>query len=306
MRVWVRSDFAVWLLQALFEADPNMWQTGSFDNAAFCKSSVMPFGQGAVRNVKMDLIQLEGTGNTHMIISADSINISDLRLAYSQIMNNHLNEEAKSSSSSGFEKSQLSDILPSDSGLGNRLPNGMLPKKAPRSSSKLKDTSATGLRQSISNRNLTDPKEAARDRERARAAFHKTASNKAHPQPGEASSSQGTPPKPQKGHSRAKSSAFPGAKSRPEGMVQEAGELMPVISMEVVPELLDMLPDGAPVVHLVQCPYTPPADEGQHLKQRAAITNQTKDRIEVTADLHCPGAKALLGAHAPASTYLVH
>ena len=267
-----------------------MWQTGSFDNAASRKSPVMPFAQGAVRNIKMDLVQLEGTGNTHMIISADSINIGDLRLAYSQIMNNHLSEEAKSSSSSGFEKSQLSDILPNDSGLISRMAAGTLPKKAPKSGSKLKDTSATGLRQSISNRNLTDPKEAARDRERARAAFHKTAESMHkvhHSTPPRAGTPEGTPPSTQKGHSRTKSSAFPGAKARPEGIVQEVGELMPIISMEVVPELVDMLPDGAPVVHLVQCPYTPPADEAQHLKQRQSITNQTKDRIEVNYMFDC-------------------
>lgn len=278
------------LLQTLFEADPNMWQTGSFDNAASRKSPVMPFAQGAVRNIKMDLVQLEGIGNTHMIISADSINIGDLRLAYSQIMNNHLSEEAKRSSSSGFEKSQLGDILPNDSGLISRMAAGSLPKKAPKSGGKLKDTSATSLRQSISSRNLTDPKEAARDRERARAAFHKTAESMhkgQHTTPPQAGPHQGTPPGTQKGHCRTKSSAFPGAKSRPEGIVQEAGELMPIISMEVVPELVEMLPDGAPVVHLVQCPYTPPADEAQHLKQRSSITNQTKDRIEVRLTSDC-------------------
>ena len=183
------------LLQTLFEADPNMWQTGSFDNAASRKSPVMPFAQGAVRNIKMDLVQLEGTGNTHMIISADSINIGDLRLAYSQIMNNHLSEEAKRSSSSGFEKSQLGDILPNDSGLISRMAAGSLPKKAPKSGGKLKDTSATSLRQSISSRNLTDPNEAARDRQRARAAFHKTAESmhKGQHYPSSSSTSSGYP-----------------------------------------------------------------------------------------------------------------
>ena len=267
------------VMQALFEADPSMWQSGSFDNSCR-KNAVMPFAQGMVRNVKMDLVQLAGSGNTHMIISADSISIGDLRLAYSQIMNNHLSEEAKSSSSSGYDKSQLSDMLPSSSGR-----DGMLSKKVPRSGSKLKDISGTGLRQSISHRNLTDPKEAARDRDRARAAFHKTTEqmHRAQHHPNKAGPSGVAPATPQGGHHRTKTSAFPGAKSRPEGFVQEAGELMPIISMEVVPELMDMLPDGAPVVHLVQCPYTPPADEGQHLKQRPIITNQTKDRIEVSA-----------------------
>lgn len=201
-----------------------MWQTGSFVNAASRKSPVMPFAQGVVRNIKMDLVQLEGTGNTHMIISADSVNIADLRLAYSQIMNNHLNQEPASSSSSSFDKAPMADILPNDSGLVNRLPVKMLPKSEDKSSCKLKDTSATGLRQSISTRNMTDPQEAARDRERARAAFHKTAESmhKAHEvSPNRAGPSESTPPAKKKGHSRGKSGALPGVKPRREGTVQQ-------------------------------------------------------------------------------------
>lgn len=64
--------------------------------------------------------------------------------------------------------------------------------------------------------------------------------------------------------------------------MQEAGELVSIISMEVVPELLDMLPDGTPVVHLVQCPYKPPADEGQHLKPHVPVPGRDIDRIEVS------------------------
>jgi len=51
----------------------------------------------------------------------------------------------------------------------------------------------------------------------------------------------------------------------------------------VVPELLDMLPDGAPVVHLVQCPYKPPADEGTHLNTPAPVPGRDIDRIEVSS-----------------------
>ena len=51
--------------------------------------------------------------------------------------------------------------------------------------------------------------------------------------------------------------------------------------MEAVPELLEMLPDGAPVVHLVQCPYKPPADEGQHLKPHVPVPGRDIDRLEV-------------------------
>ena len=61
----------------------------------------------------------------------------------------------------------------------------------------------------------------------------------------------------------------------------QAGELMPIISMEMVPELIDLLPDGAPVVHLLQCPYSPPADEGQHLKSQPSSSGQAQERIEV-------------------------
>ena len=82
--------------------------------------------------------------------------------------------------------------------------------------------------------------------------------------------------------STSKGKPLPKAKRKPQGgAIQQAGELVPVISMEVVPELLDMLPDGAPVVHLVQCPYQAPADETAHLKTHVPIPGRDIDRIEV-------------------------
>ena len=82
--------------------------------------------------------------------------------------------------------------------------------------------------------------------------------------------------------SRSKAKPLPKARRKVQGAsMQESGELVSLITMEAVPELLDMLPDGAPVLHLVQCPYKPPEDEGQHLKPHVPVPGRDIDRIEV-------------------------
>ena len=268
-------------MQTLFEADPKLWQTGSFANAAAHKGPLMPFAQGTVRHIKMDLVQLADSGNTHMIISADSISVDDLRLAYSQIMNNHIAEQQHSESPTASPK-QAAEAIPASSPLVARVPSGVLPHRRKSDvGSRPKDTSASGLRYSVSNRDVPLSGEVMQDRERARAALSRPSLSaelsRSHSLPGPSATTS-----PQT--ARSKSKALPKAKSRAQGAnLQESGELMSIISMEVVPELLDMLPDGTPVVHLVQCPYKPPADEGQHLKPRVPVPGRDIDRIEVMA-----------------------
>lgn len=238
----------------------------------------MPFAQGTVRQIKMDLVQLADSGNTHMIISADSITIDDLRLAYSQIMNNHISEQQSSSSSPVRSPAQAAQAIPATSPLVARVPDGVMARRKSDTGSRPQDTSATDLRQSISARDVPLSGEAAQDRERARAALSRPSAELRRapsvPEPRAATSPEAP------GSSKGKS--LPKAKRRGQGAsMQQPGELVSIISMEVVPELLDMLPDGAPVVHLVQCPYKPPADEGAHLTTPVPVPGRDIDRIEV-------------------------
>ena len=266
-------------VQTLFEADPKLWQTGSFASAATHKGPLMPFAQGAVHHIKMDLVQLAGSGNTHMVISADSITVDDLRLAYSQIMNNHITEQQNGTSPSA-SPTKAAEAIPASSPMVARVPEGVLPRRRSDVGSRSRDTTASGLRHSVSNRDvhlLKVPGDIANDRERARAAFSKPSMSadfsRAHSLPG---SSAHTSPKPP----RSKHKPLPKAKRKVPGEnMQTSGELVSLISMEAVPELLDMLPDGAPVLHLVQCPYNPPQDEEQHLK--AYVRGRGVERIEV-------------------------
>lgn len=237
----------------------------------------MPFAQGTVRQIKMDLVQLADSGNTHMVISADSITIDDLRLAYSQIMNNHITEQ-QSSSSLSPSPTQAAEAMPAKSPLLARIPEGVMSRRKSDVGSRPQDASATDLRLSISARDVPLSKEAAQDRERARAALSRPSAelHRAHSMAQLSLST--SPPLPM----RSKGKNLPKANRKPMGSsTQEPGELMPVITMEVVPELLDMLPEGAPVVHLVQCPYKPPSDEGAHLKTHVPVPGRDIDRIEV-------------------------
>ncbi len=271
----IRCDLVCAWLQTLFEADPKLWQTGSFASAAAHNGPLMPFAQGTVRQIKMDLVQLADTGNTHMVISADSIAIDDLRLAYSQIMNNHISEQQ--SSSTAASPSEAADAIPASSPLVARVPSGVMARRKSDVGSRPRDTSASDLRQSISARDVPLSSEVTHDRDRARAALSRTSAevHRAHSVP--SSSATKSPQLP-----RNQGKALPKAKRKPQGAsTQESGELVSIISMEVVPELLDMLPDGAPVVHLVQCPYKPPADEGAHLKTHVPVPGRDIDRIEV-------------------------
>ena len=163
-------------LQTLFEADPKLWQTGSFAPAMGHQAPLMPFAQGTVRQIKMDLVQLADSGNTHMIISADSISIDDLRLAYSQIMNNHIAEQ---SSSPVQSPSQAAAAIPETSPLVARVPEGVMPnrRKSVDVGSRAKDASASDLRQSVSARDVPLGAEAAQDRARARAALSRPSAN---------------------------------------------------------------------------------------------------------------------------------
>ena len=132
----------------------------------------MPFAQGTVRQIKMDLVQLALSGNTHMVISADSITVDDLRLAYSQIMNQHIAEQQDSRSSTGSPK-QAADVTPSGSPMRGRGPEGGASsrRKSDVGSRPSKDTSASGLRYRVSNRDVPLSGEVMQDQERARAAF---------------------------------------------------------------------------------------------------------------------------------------
>ena len=274
-------------MQTLFEADPKLWQTGSFANAASHKGPLMPFAQGSVQHIKMDLVQLADSGNTHMVISADSITVDDLRLAYSQIMNNHIAEQQNSVSPSG-SPTKAAEAIPASSPLAARVPEGVLPRRRSDVGSRPRDTTASGLRHSVSTRDVPLLKvsgDVAKDRERARAAFSKPSMSadfsRSHSLPGSSAQTSPQPP-------RSKGKPLPKAKRKAQGAsMQASGELVSLISMEAVPELLDMLPDGAPVLHLVQCPYKPPEDEEQHLK--AYVRGRDVERIEVrpaSAPLH--------------------
>lgn len=263
-------------MQTLFEADPELWQTGSFANAAAHKGPLMPFAQGAVNQIKMDLVQLADSGNTHMVISADSITVDDLRLANSQIMNNHIAEQ-QSGTSSTASASEAQAAIPPSSPLVARVP-GVKRRKSD-VGSRPRDTSASSLRHSVSNRDLPLSGEVLKDRARARAALSRPSlSAEFSWSPSVPGASARTSPQPL--HSKAK--PLPKAKRKVQGAnVQDSDELVSLITMEAVPELLDMLPDGAPVLHLVQCPYKPPEDEGQHLKPHVPVPGRDVDRIEV-------------------------
>jgi len=277
-------------LQTLFEADTKLWQTGSFASAAAHTGPLMPFAQGTVRQIKMDLVQLADSGNTHMIISADSISIDDLRLAYSQIMNNHISEQQSSSSNPTRSPKQAAQAIPASSPLVARVPDGVMARRKSDVGSRPTDTSASDLRQSISARDVPLSSEAAQDRERARVALSRPSMelHRAHSVPRPTAT---TSPQP----ARSKGNILPKAKRKAQGgSMQEAGELVSIISMEVVPELLDMLPDGAPVVHLVQCPYKPPADEGTHLNTPAPVPGRNIDRIEVSSAARTAWSPTLL------------
>ena len=265
-------------MQTLFEADPKLWQTGSFDNAATHKGPLMPFAQGSVHHIKMDLVQLSDSGNTHMVVSADSITVDDLRLAYSQIMNNHIAEQQNSTSPSA-SPTKAAAAIPASSPLAARVPEGALPRRRSDVGSRPRDTTASSLRHSVSNRDvplLKISSDVAMDWERARAALTKPSMSgdfsRAYSLPGSYARTSPQPP-------RSKGKPLPKAKRKVQGAsMQASGELVSLISMEAVPELLDMLPDGAPVLHLVQCPYKPPEDEEQHLK---AHVERGVERIEV-------------------------
>ena len=244
----------------------------------------MPFAQGTVRQIKMDLVQLADSGNTHMVISADSITVDDLRLAYSQIMNNHIAEQQNSRSPVASPK-QAGEAIASSSPLVARVPSGVTAgRRKSDVGSRPKDTSASGLRHSVSTRDVPLSGEVMQDQQRARAALSRPSLSaelgRSHSLPGPSTSTS-----PQT--ARSKSKPLPKAKRKVHGAsMQESGDLVSIISMEVVPELLEMLPDGAPVVHLVQCPYKPPADEGQHLKTHVPVPGRDIDRIEVLAGPH--------------------
>ncbi|KAL0018632.1 hypothetical protein WJX77_009530 [Trebouxia sp. C0004] len=273
----------------LFEADPKLWQTGSFTSAAAHTGPLMPFAQGTVRQIKMDLVQLADTGNTHMIISADSISIDDLRLAYSQVMNNHISEQQSSSSNPTRSPKQAAQAIPASSPLVARVPVGVMARRKSDVGSRPADTSASDLRQSISARDVPVSSTAAQDRERARIALSRPSMelHRAHSVPGPTAS---TSPE----LARSKGNILPKAKRKAQGgSTQQAGELVSIISMEVVPELLDMLPDGAPVVHLVQCPYKPPPDEGTHLTTPLPVPGRDIDRIEVQLSVIDDGTLAI-------------
>lgn len=266
-------------MQTLFEADPKLWQTGSFANAAAHKGPLMPFAQGTVHHIKMDLVQLADSGNTHMVISADSVTVDDLRLAYSQIMNNHIAEQ-QNSTSPAASPTRAAGAIPASSPLAARVPEGVLPRRSSDVGSRPRDTTASGLRYSVSNRDVPSLKvsgDVAKDRDRARAAFSKPSMSadfsRAHSLPGAPARGSTQPP-------RSKGKQLPKAKRKVQGdSMQASGELVPLITMETLPELIDMLPDGAPVLHLVQCPYKSPEDEEQHLK--AHVRGRGVDRIEV-------------------------
>lgn len=239
----------------------------------------MPFAQGTVHHIKMDLVQLADSGNTHMVISADSITVDDLRLAYSQIMNNHIAEQQNSTSPPG-SPTKAAEAIPAGSPLAARVPGEVLPRRRSDVGSRPRDTTASGLRHSVSTRDVPLLKvsgDVAKDRERARAAFSKPSMSadfgRAHSLPGSSARTSPQPP-------RSKGKPLPKAKRKAQGAsMQASGELVSLISMEAVPELVDMLPDGAPVLHLVQCPYKPPQDEEQHLK--AYVRGRDVERIEV-------------------------
>ena len=67
-------------LQAMFEAEPRYWESGSFQTPAIDnRPPLVVFCRGIARGVKMDLAQLERSENTHLEITASSVQLDDLR-----------------------------------------------------------------------------------------------------------------------------------------------------------------------------------------------------------------------------------
>ena len=75
------------------EAQASIWQSGAFRNVTPSATGTLPFFRAAITAVQMDLAIFERSGATYMQFDGSSIQADDLRLAYSKVMTDAVEEE---------------------------------------------------------------------------------------------------------------------------------------------------------------------------------------------------------------------
>ncbi len=80
-------------MQAVMEAQASIWQSGAFRNVSPSSTGTLPFFRAAITDVQMDLAIFERSGATYMQFDGSSIKADDLRLAYSKVMTDAVEEE---------------------------------------------------------------------------------------------------------------------------------------------------------------------------------------------------------------------
>lgn len=75
------------------EAQASIWQSGAFRNVTPSATGTLPFFRASFTDVQMDMAKFERSGATYMQFDGSSIQADDLRLAYSKVMTDAVEEE---------------------------------------------------------------------------------------------------------------------------------------------------------------------------------------------------------------------
>ena len=75
------------------EAQASIWQSGAFRNVTPSSTGTLPFFRAAITDVQMDLAMFQRSGATYMQFDGSSIQADDLRLAYSKVMTDAVEQE---------------------------------------------------------------------------------------------------------------------------------------------------------------------------------------------------------------------
>ncbi|KAK9867090.1 hypothetical protein WJX84_006946 [Apatococcus fuscideae] len=78
---------------AVMEAQASIWQSGAFRNVTPSATGTLPFFRAAITDIQMDLAIFERSGATYMQFDGSSIQADDLRLAYSKVMTDAVEED---------------------------------------------------------------------------------------------------------------------------------------------------------------------------------------------------------------------
>lgn len=87
--------------QAVMEAQASIWQSGAFRNVTPSANGTLPFFRASITDVQMDMAKFERSGATYMQFDGSSIQADDLRLAYSKVMTDAVEEERGSTAPGG-------------------------------------------------------------------------------------------------------------------------------------------------------------------------------------------------------------